>query len=200
MSPGRIVVAHQIILPAYRDGCPVAEGVLFGLVDLIGHNLFFTLPMRVLKSARLPRRLRAIVDGWGENLKVRDPGFAHHVAGQGGVPGSLGGIDGLPVLRDHVELALEVADHADVRPSPGRVESEALVFAGKPIAQVVVDDEMRVTVVGPVVVEEGFPIGVFRRGHGRRRRRRAIVDPVDHVATVPGVVTTFPSPLMWRLL
>ena len=95
--------------------------------------------------------------------------------------------------------ALQVADHSDIGSTPGRVECEALVFAGKPIAQVVVDDEMRVTVVGPIVVKEGFSIGVFRRGHGRCRRRRTVVDPVDHVPTVPGVVTTFPSPFKWGL-
>ena len=58
---------------------------------------------------------------------------------------------------------------------------------------------MRVTVIGAVVVEKGFAIGVFRRSHGRRRSRRAIVDPVDHVAAMPGVETTFPSPFKWGL-
>ena len=131
---GGIVVAHQVILSPDRDGRPVAEGVLFGLVDLIGHHLFFTLPMGVLKGARLPRRLGAIVNGRLENLKVRNTISRSPCDWPGGIPGALGGIDGLPILRDHVELALEVADHSDIGSTPGRVESEAFVFSRDTIA------------------------------------------------------------------
>ena len=134
LGVGGIVVAHQVILPTYGDGGPIAKCILPRLMNLVGHQLFFTLPMGVLKGARLPRRLGAIVNGRLENLKVRNTSLAHHVTGQGGIPGALGGIDGLPILRDHVELALEVADHSDIGSTPGRVESEAFVFSRDTIA------------------------------------------------------------------
>ena len=58
---------------------------------------------------------------------------------------------------------------------------------------------MWVTVVGSVVVEIGFTVLIFRRGHRWRCSCGTVVDPVDHVATVPGVVTTFPGSFKWGL-
>ena len=55
-------------------------------MNLVGHHLFFIIPMWVLKGGRLSRRLGSIVNGRLQDFEVLDSIFADHVTGQGGVP------------------------------------------------------------------------------------------------------------------
>ena len=95
-----------------------------------------------------------------------------------------------------MKFSRQITNHAHIRTTPGRVECETFVFAGHTIPQVAIDDEMWVPVVGAVVIEIGFALLVFRRGHGRSHGRGTVMHPIDHVATVPGMVTTFPGSLV----
>jgi hypothetical protein len=79
---------------------------------------------------------------------------------------------------------------AQSEPSEGVGEGEPGVGARLAVGQVVVDVDVGVLVVGVVVVDVGFAVGVLGGGHPLAEPfgDRSVVNPVDHVAGLPGVV------------
>lgn len=102
------------------------------------------------------------------------------------------GIDRAPVFQDQVELTVQAANDSAVGTVRGVIVGHPFVLTGPAIEQVVIDKNVWILVVGKVVVKVRFAIGILGSRHpcGSFFGDRAVMNPVDHVFALPGVVTT----------
>ena len=110
------------------------------------------------------------------------------------VPRTLAGIDGSPILNDHVHVAVEVADETGVRTVRRILHGDAHVFAGETVEKIVIHVHVRILIVREVVVNVRLAIDPLGTGNpaGKPLGDRPMVHPVFHVATLPSVVTALP--------
>ena len=67
----------------------------------------------------------------------------------------------------------------------------AVVFALNAVRQVIIDDEVRVLIIGLVIIEIELSIGILRRGHPVRPANWPEMLPLFQVRAMPGVVAFF---------
>ena len=166
-----VKVAKEVVLPADGNGRPVSVSVLLGFVDLIFGDValetlgILPLPVRVKVFGHLAGGLGTLVHGGSHDGVPVDAVGADGMAGEGGVPRMLAGIDRAPILEDDVEFTIDIADDGAVRAIGGIVEGQAHVLAGFPIGQVLVDEQVGVLIIGEIVIDEGFAVHLLGRGH-----------------------------------
>ena len=170
-SARRFEVGKEVILPTDRNRRPIAIGVLFGFVDFIlGHiyrEVFGILfgPMRMVVLGHFAGRLGALIDGRLQEFEIAKTIRADGVAGQRRIPRMLGGIDGAPVLGDHVELPIQIPNDCAIR-AVGRIfENEPHVLAGLSVREVLVDIQVGVLVVWEIIIKVGLPIDELSGRH-----------------------------------
>ena len=63
-----------------------------------------------------------------------------------------------------------------------------------PIGEVFVNEKMRILVIGEIIINKCGFSDLFRGGNpsGKTRRHTPVMNPVDHISTLPGMVTTKP--------
>ena len=88
--------------------------------------------MRVKVFGHLAGGLGTLVHGGSHDGVPVDPVGADGMAGEGGVPRMLAGIDRTPILEDDVEFTIDIADDGAVRAIGGIVEGQAHVLTGFP--------------------------------------------------------------------
>ena len=194
----RFEVAKEIILPPDRDRRPIAIGILVRLVDLIlGHirrEVFRILlaPMRMAERAHLAGRLGALIDRRRQEFEVPKSIRADRVAGQRRIPSMLGRINGTPVLGDQVERAIQIPNDRAIRPVERSFEGNSHILPGLPIREVPVDIHVGILVVWKIIIQIGFPIDTLGARHpsGPLAADRSVVNPIHHVAALPGMVAT----------
>ena len=93
-----------------------------------------------------------------------------------------------------MKLPVQVTNDRAVRTVRWIIVGHAFVLTWDTVKHVGINVDVRVLVVREVVVEIGFAIGEFGGGHPLAGflRNRTVVNPVDHVCTLPRVVTAHP--------
>ena len=194
---GRMKIAKKVVLPADGNGSPVAVGVLLGLVDFVLRDVgleplrVLLGPVRVKVFGDLAGRLGAFVHRGGNDGVPVDSVRTDGMAGEWRIPGMPAGIDRAPVLEDDVKPPLNISNNGTVRTMGRIIQGDAHVLSGFAVGEVLVDEQVRVLVIGEVIVDKGFPIDLLGRRHpaGKSRGDASVVHPVDHVLALPGMVT-----------
>ena len=116
---GRIVVAKQVIMTSHFNERPVSVGILLGFVNLIFERIAIVRSLlgRVSVSTRLPRCLGSMIyrRRMLSVLKTLDAIRTRNPSGERRIPSILLGVDGTPVLVDHVKRAVFITKDTGVR-------------------------------------------------------------------------------------
>ena len=143
--------------------------------------------------AIFPVDLVRLSTGGLRNLNPSIPFGTHRVTGERRVPGPLAGVDRAPILNDDMHVAIEISNEAGVAAVRRILDSDAHVLPRFAVKQIVINVDVWILIVREVVVDQRFAIDPFRAGDPLRKTfcDRAVMDPVFHVATLPGVVSAF---------
>ena len=86
------------------------------------------------------------------------------MTGERRIPGTLAGIDGTPVLKDDVHVAVEIANEARIGTVRRILDGDAHVLPRLAVEQIVIDIDVRILIVREVVVDQRLAIDPFRAG------------------------------------